>query len=369
MIRSNGIGGRIVFHTSGSEKMRITSAGNVGIGTSSPNDKFVVDGGNNIWAGVFRGTSTSSQSFGIQVFGGSNSSDTAFRILNGATTSTYMIVRGDGNVGIGTSSPSELLDVNGISRFRSTIYVADGTATSPSLRFFNANIGLFLVGGSDTIGFSTGNTERMRLTQGGYLKANNTGTYPYSTTNVHEIGSNVSDNTIIINNSSASPSGIFLYYNQAPNGNSNYFYNAYDGNISTKRFAVRSNGGIENYQANDLNLSDERTKKEISLLESYWDKFKAIEIVKFKYKDQTHDDFNIGLIAQQVEEVAPEFIDIDGWDNGKPKIKGQEEIISTEEPMKSIYTADLYHAAIKVLQEAMAKIETLEAQINELKNN
>jgi hypothetical protein len=34
--------------------------------------------------------------------------------------------------------------------------------------------------------------------------------------------------------------------------------------------------------------------------------------------------------------------------------------------MKSIYTADLYHATIKVLQEAMTKIETLEAKVTAL---
>jgi hypothetical protein len=44
-------------------------------------------------------------------------------------------------------------------------------------------------------------------------------------------------------------------------------------------------------------------------------------------------------------------VDIDGWD----------ETIEGEEPLKSIYTADLHHATIKVLQEAMAKIESLEA--------
>jgi hypothetical protein len=275
------------------------------------------------------------------------------------------------NVGISATGASDnmslQLNAGGSGGRGAQIYMGQGGTRHFTI---SSNVSETRVGtvSSTPLIFESAGTERMRITSGGYLKANNTGTYPYSTTNVHEIGSNVSDNTIIINNSSAIPSGIFLYYNQAPNGNSNYFYNAYDGNIATKRFAVRSNGGIENYQANDLNLSDERTKKEISLLESYWDKFKAIEIVKFKYKDQTHDDFNIGLIAQQVEEVAPEFIDIDGWDNGKPKIKGQEEIISTEEPMKSIYTADLYHAAIKVLQEAMAKIETLEARIQELEN-
>ena len=76
---------------------------------------------------------------------------------------------------------------------------------------------------------------------------------------------------------------------------------------------MRSNGGLANYQTNDANLSDERPKKDIAPLGSMWAKFKALEIVTFKYKDQTHDDDNIGLIAQQVESVAPEFVDVDGW--------------------------------------------------------
>jgi hypothetical protein len=86
------------------ERLRITSTGYVGIATNNPLDRFVVDGGNNIWTGVFRGTTTSSQSFGLQIFAGTNSNDTAFRILNGATTNTFFYIRGDGSLGIGTAT-------------------------------------------------------------------------------------------------------------------------------------------------------------------------------------------------------------------------------------------------------------------------
>ena len=90
-----------------------------------------------------------------------------------------------------------------------------------------------------------------------------------------------------------------------------------------------------------------------------WDKFKAIEIVAFKYKDQTHEDNNIGVIAQQVESVAPEFVDVDGF--GDTPEDGV--------PLKTVYTTDMYHAAIKALQEAMARIEQLEADVAALKGN
>jgi hypothetical protein len=213
-----------------------------------------------------------------------------------------------------------------------------------------------------------GSTETIRITSGGFFKASNTGTYNDATGTYHEFRGNVANNiSLLISNTSAtSPYGMLLKYTATPNNSADFFIEAIDS--TAQRFAFRSNGGLANYQANDANLSDERTKKDIIPLESYWDKFKAIEIVKFKYKDQTHDDFNIGVIAQQVEKVAPEFVDVEGWDN-KPKLDEDGNIITNnEEPLKSIYTADLHHATIKVLQEAMAKIEELTARVQELEN-
>jgi hypothetical protein len=199
-------------------------------------------------------------------------------------------------------------------------------------------------------------TERIRIISTGFTKHSNNGSYVSSTGPQHEFVSNVTDNeTLYIMNTASSPYGTHTYFNFAPNNGTNFFEHWRDGSVTRGKFY--SNGGLANYQANNTNLSDERTKKDIIPLESYWDKFKAIEIVKFKYIDQTHDDYNIGVIAQQVELIAPEFIDVDGWGE-TPK---------DEVPLKSVYTADLHHATIKVLQEAMAKIENLEAEMAILK--
>jgi hypothetical protein len=201
----------LTFATNASERIRITSGGNVGIGTSTVNDKLVVDGGNNIWTGVFRGTTTTSQSYGIQIFGGSNSNDTAFRILNGATTSTYMLVRGDGNVGIGTSSPSGNLHVFGGSTTNVSYFQTNGAANryifninnlennaqvdfrvhgssynetlfSNSMTNAAAILGQSASGAVFAIGnynngpmiFGTNNAERMRITSGGNIGINTT---------------------------------------------------------------------------------------------------------------------------------------------------------------------------------------------------
>jgi hypothetical protein len=243
---------------------------------------------------------------------------------------------------------------------QASIYATD-TGYGANIIFANKNIG--------AVGNSL--TERMRISDvatGGWTKITNSGSYLNAGGAYHEIFSSSNGNILVLTMaSSVGPIyGLdFGLANIAPNNGTNFFATFYDS--AATRFQFLSNGGLKNYQANNVNLSDERTKKEIAPLESYWNKFKAIEIVKFKYIDQTHDDFNIGVIAQQVESIAPEFIDIDGWGNKLKLDEEDNEIVSTEEPLKSVYTSDLHHATIKVLQEAMAKIEILEEEVKLLK--
>jgi hypothetical protein len=377
------------FGTADGTRMSILSGGNVGIGITSPNSKLDIRDGNielsdsafsNIPEIRFTGNSG-----GRYVYAGIKADEDG--VFNGhlefwttpnspnstaanAAFAERMRITAGGNVGIGTDIPAVSLHVQKNSGIYELIQIQNNSAGA-LLRAIGLGGGSADFGADDTAASTavirTAGTERMRITSGGFLKASNDGTYYVSTGSVHEFKSNASDNTLFVWNSSASPNGIFINYTNSPNNTSNNFLNFYDGNVGVKRFDVRSNGGISNYQANDVNLSDERTKKDIAPLESYWDKFKNIEIVKFKYKDQTHDDYNIGVIAQQVEQVAPEFVDIDGW-NTRPKLDEEgNTIVSEEEPLKSIYTSDLHHATIKVLQEAMAKIEEQQTQIESLK--
>ena len=288
----------MVFYTNNSvvERMRITSGGQVGIGTSAPGNYY--------------------------------------------STKLVVAVGGEDGITIAGSGNNFLMFADGqtgLDRYRGFIHYSHDSN--------------FLAFGSDA-------TERMRITSGGNVLINRSSLSGDAGGALFQLSQSNANWIHYVENTASSGAvyGSYINFkNQAPNNTASFF--TYFGDSSTARFYVYANGGIANYQANNSNLSDERTKKDIIPLESYWDKFKAIEIVKFKYKDQTHDDFNIGVIAQQVESVAPEFIDVDGW--GETPEDGV--------PLKSVYTADLHHATIKVLQECMSKIEEQQAQIEELK--
>jgi hypothetical protein len=148
----------------------------------------------------------------------------------------------------------------------------------------------------------------------------------------------------------------FQIPNKSPNTTTQLFINFTDS--TAVRAEIRTNGGLANYQANNVDLSDARTKKEINPVASMWDKIGALEIVTYKYNDQTHDDVNVGVIAQQVEAVEPVWVDTDGF--GETPEDGV--------PLKTVYTKDIYFAAIKALQEAMARIEQLETKVAALES-
>ena len=287
---------------------------------------------------------------------------------NAITFTQAMTLDASGNLGIGTTSPQTRLhieqgaDGNGI-----TLAYANRGASRTQWQLAgvnnegcsfthnnNTNTFTMLTMDRDTLAFHTNNTERARITSAGELLVGTTSNAGYGGSVVSKSAADTNP-LAVLNPSATNPYGLAIgFTGAAPNDATRLFLGCAD-NAAT-RAQIRSNGGLANYSANDVNLSDERTKKDIAPLGSMWNKFKAIEIVKFKYKDQTHDDANIGVIAQQVESVAPEFVDIDGF--GETPEDGV--------PFKTVYTTDMYHAAIKALQEAMARIETLEAKVTAL---
>jgi hypothetical protein len=141
-------GGDLYLHQNwaSSNRVYLASAGAVTvIGDTNNNDSatshiFTIQEGN-IAGGNSRmvvtkagnvGIGTTSPTSRLQVQGsGTTNATTAFRVEN-ANASGSMVVLDDGNVGIGTTSPSEILHVN--SSTDPTILISNGGGTSPSPR-------------------------------------------------------------------------------------------------------------------------------------------------------------------------------------------------------------------------------------------
>jgi hypothetical protein len=258
---------------------------------------------------------------------------------SGATTADVLTANSSGNVGIGTSLPDALLTVNTIASFGA------GSAATPSIAAKgDLDTGMWFPA-ANTIAWSNSGSERARIDSSGNLLVGTTSDIIGSASNsIQAKASGACHGFYRVSSSAAS--GIGFFYSDS-------------GSTQRTQAYFRVDGGLANYSANNQNLSDERIKKDISLSGNYLNKICAIPVKNFRYKkDNDTSPITLGVIAQDVQVIAPELVCTDGFENEKAD-DGSE--------LLSIYQTDLQYALMKCIQEQQAMIEELKADIAALK--
>jgi hypothetical protein len=342
--------------------------------------------------------------------------DVDFRVESDTDANAFFLEGSSGNVGIGTPSPAvsglEISRATGTAsptpaelRISTTSNASDWSATNPwgRISFYSADAssggaGLhaaiqtvatsstggvsrleFLVSDSanktlfktlsfepvgtnttQTLFFSGSGTERMRIDSSGNVLIGTTSQPVGGITTRLAVTQSAADYSQVLNNTNATPYGIYIKHNTDSNGTGNAFIVA-AGNAAD-RFVVRSNGGIANYTANDVNLSDRREKTNFAPAKSYLQTICAIPVQTFNYIDQNHEEdpgLTLGVVAQDVQAVAPELVMESNW------------AAKDEEPKMrlSVYQTDLQYALMKSIQELKAELDTVKAELATLKGN
>ena len=290
----SAIGGDTMqFVVDAAERMRIDSSGNVGIGTSSPNDRLDIVGGNvRIASGnVIRFVDSGNVRVSIQ-------GDTSSNAIFNTAGSERMRIDSGGNVGIGTSSPSSKLEVS--SATGNTVLTVTNTSGTIQLQQ-NVNDGYINMTGTGNIVFrsSVSYVERMRIDSSGNLLVGTTSNLGGGTLDVYSTARAAG---FIINNSSGSQDAVNIA-NQA-----NAAYSAIRFWVNGRPDVGSLIGSIScTTSATAYNTSsDYRLKENIAPMTGALAKVSALKPVTYTWKADGSD--GQGFIAHELQEVVPDAV-------------------------------------------------------------
>jgi len=410
------------FFTSASEKMRILSDGKVGISTSSPNAKLDVTATTNN-EDLIRLSHPSSpgNADGILGFNSDGTTDnnvvTLGVVYSGSSYDVLNIKRSTQFVGIGTVNPQEALSIeNGDVQIHETgssdpllTLSVGNTQASPTrewgFRIDNSDSDKFqlrdFTGGSTIISADTsGNVSigdaiaTQKLDVNGHIAANglhfaNNTSSPPSGATIHQPSSNVmafrtdnnermritSGGTLLFSNTSEPTAGD----NGAQISNSSYhiFCRNTSGSTvfrtfgSSGEFRTLGNGNAANTNNSYGAISDRELKENEVDSNSQWNDIKALQIKNYNLKSQPNQT-HLGVIAQDLEAsgmnglVEQNEDEIYTGNDVLPEGKNIGDV--KEKGYKTVKYSVLYMKSVKALQEAMTRIESLEAEVTALKN-
>jgi hypothetical protein len=290
---------------------------------------------------------------------GSQSGALVFAPTSSGTRTERMRIDSSGNVGIGTASPNTY--GLGIGRIV-TSYVSSGTQYAlfsavgsgtgggeidfgnhtvrhAAVASLNGSVLAFYTNGANS---GSGVSERMRIDSSGLVLAGVTS----STYHTFSLSNSLNYAAGVVNSNASNPYGLVISLSGVSSGAGAGFLTCVDGNAN--RLLIRGDGDVENVNNSYGAISDERLKSDIVDASSQIDDIMAVQVRSYTLNET--GDTHIGVVAQELE------------------ASGMSGLVKTDdEGMKSVKYSILYMKAIKALQEAVTRIETLEAEVMALK--
>jgi len=341
------------FYGGGSEKVRITSSGNVGIGTTNPNTALEVDGAISTTTSDYVQGSTGSRLL-LETSGSGNTHSYIQAQNSGGTSSNEDLALQlyGGNVGIGTSSPGSKLHVSSGSGANGDCVLLIEADTDNAVETSNAILRLSQDGGGVTGALSlTANNEMTLYNEYAgklFLGVGNSAKMTIDTNGNVGIGTTSPTSAklqiTVPNYANAcrldGPSGTTFSYM--------YFTSA-----GSYRGAINPTSTGINYAS----ASDYRLKENVIKLQNSTERLKKLKPSNFNFLEDPSETVD-GFIAHELQEVVPGAVtgkkDAVGFD-GKPNYQGVD-----QSKIVPLLTA--------ALQEAISKIEQLETRIQILEN-
>jgi hypothetical protein len=289
-------------YTNATERMRIDSSGNVGIGTTSP--------------------STYANSYAPVLVTGTGS--------NFATIQA----RSDGPSGYGNGvSYGGSYSTNPINGARMWIGAAGGSGQRGGILFFT----------KDTDDNTNQPAERMRITSGGGVCINTTANLKDSTERLSVYNGSANGVSACFQNTTSGTTTVLV--DNTGTGTA-YLLNWYSG--GSFRASITWNGSAIVYGTG----SDQRLKTNIVDSSSALPKITSIKVRSFDWIESgKHTDF--GVIAQELKEVAPDAV-----------IEPQKDEDGNETTTYCVDTSTLIPMLIKAIQELKAELDELKAKVN-----
>jgi hypothetical protein len=366
----NTVGGGFVFRkqTGASAQtalMTITNGGNVGIGTSSPSTitsgarVLQVDGSSYGFILASSGSVVGQMigDAGGNVAFGSRSNHPMTLTTN--DTERIRITTG-GNVGIGTSSPSQRLTIAQTNGYPVIDFNNSGT-TYGDLGF---QVDKMVLSSYSTtpLTFWTNGSERMRIESSGGIIISNIG---ITTGGLNLISPN-SYNSVAYNSACLATASISFYHFVGQSGNGS--------TITTNNILIYGNGNVQNANNSYGAISDIKLKENIVDATPKLDNLMKVRIVNYSLKTDLGYESNkqIGIIAQELEQVFPGLVE-DIEDFKEVEVNDEEGNITKEKQSLGTVTKSVKYSVfipmlIKAMQEQTQIIKDLESRIVSLES-